>query len=66
MMPLDQVAELALRLGAATVIGGLIGLNRDLHGKPVGLRTLGLVSLGSALSTLAVLRFDSGATPGAC
>ena len=62
MMPFDQAAELALRLGAATVFGGAIGLNRDLHGKPVGLRTLGLVALGAALSTLAVLRFDPGAS----
>jgi putative Mg2+ transporter-C (MgtC) family protein len=38
-----------LRLGLATVIGGLIGLNRELHGKPAGLRTNALVALGSAL-----------------
>jgi putative Mg2+ transporter-C (MgtC) family protein len=27
----------------------LIGLNRDLHGKPIGLRTLGLVGLAAAM-----------------
>jgi putative Mg2+ transporter-C (MgtC) family protein len=50
----------ALRLSLATVIGALIGLNRDLHGKPAGLRTHGLVALGSALILLV-----SGNLPGA-
>lgn len=38
-----------MRLGAATLAGGAIGLNRDLHGKPIGLRTLGLVGLATAM-----------------
>lgn len=42
-----------LRLGAAVTIGALIGLDRNLHGKPSGVRTLGLVSLGAALLTIA-------------
>jgi putative Mg2+ transporter-C (MgtC) family protein len=42
-----------LRLGASVLIGALIGLDRNLHGKPSGVRTLGLVSLGSALLTMA-------------
>ena len=41
--------EIMLRLGIATLAGGLIGLNRDLHGKPIGLKTLGLVSLATAM-----------------
>jgi putative Mg2+ transporter-C (MgtC) family protein len=41
--------EIVLRLGVATLAGGLIGLNRDLHGKPIGLNTLGLVGLATAL-----------------
>ena len=41
--------EIILRLGAATLAGGLIGLNRDLHGKPIGLKTLSLVSLATAM-----------------
>ncbi|HMM88911.1 MgtC/SapB family protein [Bradyrhizobium sp.] len=41
--------EIILRLGAATLAGALIGLNRDLHGKPIGLKTLGLVSLATAM-----------------
>jgi len=47
--------EIALRLTAATLIGGVLGLNRDLHGKPTGLRTLGLVGLGSAMVVVAVV-----------
>jgi putative Mg2+ transporter-C (MgtC) family protein len=47
-------ADILLRLVIATVIGAAIGLNRDLQGKPTGVRTLGLVSLGSALAVLAV------------
>ncbi|MEY2503395.1 MAG: putative Mg2+ transporter-C (MgtC) family protein [Verrucomicrobiota bacterium] len=42
-------SEIVIRLGAATLAGGAIGLNRDLHGKPVGLRTLGLVGLATAM-----------------
>ena len=44
--------EIVLRLGAATLAGGLIGLNRDLHGKPIGLKTLGLVGLATAMVVL--------------
>src|ERR1019366_2522146 len=47
--------EIALRLCAATIIGGVIGLNRDLHDKATGVRTLGLVALGSALLVLGVI-----------
>ncbi len=46
--------EIALRLGAATLAGVVLGLNRDLHGKSTGVRTLGLVCLGSALAVLSI------------
>ena len=49
-----------LRLGVATLAGGLIGLNRDLHGKPIGLKTLGLVGLATAM--VVVLADPSGDT----
>ncbi len=45
-------SEIALRFGAAVVVGGTIGLNRDLRGKPAGVRTHALVSLGSAVVTV--------------
>jgi putative Mg2+ transporter-C (MgtC) family protein len=47
----DQI-EMLVRLCVATVSGMAIGLNRDLHDKPIGMRTLGLVSLSSALVVL--------------
>jgi putative Mg2+ transporter-C (MgtC) family protein len=50
--------DIFLRLGAAMLIGGVLGLNRDLHHKPSGLRTLSLVSLGSAVAVLAVAQAD--------
>jgi putative Mg2+ transporter-C (MgtC) family protein len=40
--------EILLRLGVATFAGCAIGLNRDLHGKPIGLKTLGIVGLSTA------------------
>jgi putative Mg2+ transporter-C (MgtC) family protein len=45
--------EITLRLGAAALAGSLIGLNRDLQGKPIGLKTLGLVGLATAMVVMA-------------
>jgi len=47
--------EIVLRLGVATLAGGLIGLDRDLHGKPIGLKTLGLVGLATAMVVMLAL-----------
>ena len=49
--------DILLRLGFATLVGMAVGLNRDLQNKPTGMRTLGLVSLGAALVTLATIDF---------
>jgi putative Mg2+ transporter-C (MgtC) family protein len=43
---------LAMRLGLALLLGGLLGLERELRGHAAGLRTHLLVSLGSCLFTL--------------
>ena len=48
----NDVLEILLRLLAAMLIGSLLGINRDLHGKPIGLRTLALVCLGTCLISL--------------
>jgi putative Mg2+ transporter-C (MgtC) family protein len=50
--------DLVLRLVAAMAGGMLLGLNRDLHGKPTGMRTLGLVGLSAAAVTLAAADLD--------
>ena len=47
--------EIALCLAAAAIAGVLIGLNRDVAGKPMGARTLALVALGAAIVTLAAI-----------
>ena len=47
----DQV-EIALRLCVAAISGMAVGLNRDIHNKPIGMRTLGLVALGAAIVIL--------------
>jgi putative Mg2+ transporter-C (MgtC) family protein len=55
--------EILTRLGIAALAGGAIGLNRDLHGKPTGIRTLGIVSLASALIVVASMNFDFAEAP---
>jgi putative Mg2+ transporter-C (MgtC) family protein len=47
-----------LRLGAATGAGMAIGINRDLTNKPIGMRTLALVSLGAAAVTVGAIQFS--------
>lgn len=41
--------ELTLRLGVATFVGLLLGLDRELHGHAAGIRTHALVALSSAM-----------------
>jgi putative Mg2+ transporter-C (MgtC) family protein len=49
--------EIAMRLGAALLLGSALGLNRELHGKPAGLRTHALVSLGAAVAVIVSVGF---------
>ena len=49
-----EIIEVIIRTGVAVLAGGALGLDRDLHGKPTGVRTLGLVGLGSAVAVMAV------------
>jgi putative Mg2+ transporter-C (MgtC) family protein len=51
--------EIMLRLGVATLAGGLIGLDRDLHGKAIGLKTLGVVGLATAMAVMLALPPDN-------
>lgn len=52
-----QLIETILRLGSAAATGMIIGINRDLMNKPMGMRTLGLVALGAAVVSLAGIEF---------
>ena len=56
------VAVLVTRLGAAIVLGGLLGLERELKGKPAGLRTHMMVALGAACFSIAALEFTAAAS----
>lgn len=45
----EEVTQLVLRLLVAALLGGLLGLERERHGKAAGIRTHMLVSASSAL-----------------
>lgn len=47
-----------IRLGVALLMGGIIGAERERHNKPVGLRTLILISVGSTVFTIMSLRIS--------
>jgi putative Mg2+ transporter-C (MgtC) family protein len=49
--------ETILRLVLAAVLGGFIGLEREIHGRPAGFRTHLLVSLGSCVFTVVSIYF---------
>jgi putative Mg2+ transporter-C (MgtC) family protein len=51
-----EFMDVAMRLAAAALAGALIGINRDLAQKPIGVRTLGLVALGAATVTVATVQ----------
>ena len=44
----DEIHEMLFRLGTATLLGGILGIDRDLHRKPAGVRVLALVCMGAA------------------
>jgi len=47
-----------LKLLLAVAIGGLIGLEREMHAKAAGLRTITLITVGATLFTMLSLRFE--------
>ena len=53
----DLEIDQMLRLLAATAAGIALGFNRELRNKPLGMRTLALVGLGSAIAVLAAVHF---------
>jgi uncharacterized membrane protein YhiD involved in acid resistance len=50
--------EPALNLALAAVLGGLIGLERELRGQPAGLRTHMVLSIGAGLAALLSVLFS--------
>ena len=57
---MHDLTEPFLRLLAATVVGTVIGINRDLYGKPTGVRLHALVSIASALLVMLAGELGSG------
>lgn len=51
--------ELLVQLVLAVVLGGAIGLERELKGKPAGLRTNILISIGATLFTVLSMRMSA-------
>jgi putative Mg2+ transporter-C (MgtC) family protein len=66
-MPIDLAADsgYALRLLVAAILGALVGLEREIHDHPAGMRTHLLVSLGSGgFTVLSIAAFPApGADP---
>ncbi len=50
---MDLTLDSLVRMVAAVVFGGAIGFNRDMYGKPTGIRAHALVSLGAAILVMA-------------
>lgn len=55
VLPWQTWLQLALRLIIAVVLGSIVGFERARAGKPAGMRTYGMVSLGAALFTVVSL-----------
>lgn len=53
----DFDTQMIIRLLAASIFGALIGVEREIHGRPAGFRTHLLVSLGSALFVVVSIGF---------
>jgi putative Mg2+ transporter-C (MgtC) family protein len=49
---LEALTQVVVRLLVAAVLGGVLGLQREYHGKEAGVRTHMLVAIGSALFVL--------------
>lgn len=50
-------AELVIRIVLGCILGGVIGYERDLHGRPAGLRTHAIVGLASATFMVVSIAF---------
>jgi putative Mg2+ transporter-C (MgtC) family protein len=59
MLPYPILADAVLRMLCAVLVGCIIGIDRDLHGKPTGMKTLGLVSLGACIATMCAMGFST-------
>ncbi|HQQ33386.1 MAG TPA: MgtC/SapB family protein [Methylophilus sp.] len=58
---ITQITKVVLRLITASILGGLLGYEREIKGKSAGLRTHMLVALGAAL--FIILPQQAGVSP---
>lgn len=56
----QAAATILLKLGIGAVLGGVIGYERELHGRPAGLRTHMLIVMGAVLFTELSQSFSAG------
>ena len=65
MSDLNLQLDLASRLIIAAILGAIVGIERERHEHPAGIRTHMLVSIGSAAFTvLSIYSFGEGSDPG--
>ncbi|MDE1181167.1 MgtC/SapB family protein [Paraburkholderia sp.] len=57
MLSTTVFQEALIRMLTAMVVGCIVGIDRNLRGKPTGVKTLGLVALGACLVTMAAQGF---------
>lgn len=61
----DPQVEALLRIVLAGIVGAVVGLEREIHGKPAGMRTFALIAMGAAIFTIVGIEAfgpgDSGA-----
>jgi len=63
MFDFSELAHIATRILIATVLGGLLGIEREIHGHGAGLRTHMMVSMGTAMFVMSAVDMTK-ATPG--
>lgn len=55
MFDWESIVDILIRLTLATVLGGLVGIERQIHGRWTGLRTHMAVAMGAAVFSVAGL-----------
>jgi putative Mg2+ transporter-C (MgtC) family protein len=58
-----HASMIVLRLSLAAAIGAVIGLDRELHGQAIGLRTLAIVAMGGAAAVLLLIGPNAAGPP---
>lgn len=57
---LSYIGRMLLTMVVAIIVGGIVGLERQIGGKPAGFRTYALVSLGAAMYAMMALLITAG------